>query len=293
MSTNSRLKFAVATLITTACVAGCGSGESDDSAGAADSKHPEIAALVPDDIREKGELSVAMSADYPPDHFTENGKLTGFDPEFSTAVGRVLGLKMKNVGTNFEAIIPGLQSGRYDVSISTTFVTDERAKVIDYVTYFDSGTSLVVKKGSTTGIEALDSICGFEAAIEKGTAAIEDVKGQNTKCVDAGKEPAKIQTYAKQSDANLALLSGQADFLAFNSDAAGYAAKKNPEFVVKEEIATFPTGMGLPEDQNELAKALAAAVNQLIDDGTYAKLLDKWGMSVGSIEKSEVLGLDD
>lgn len=290
MPRNSKLKFAIATLIAAALFAGCGSeGSGDDAAGTTESKYPEIASMVPDDIRDEGELTIAMSADYPPDHFTENGKLTGFDPEFSKAVGQVLGLDFKNVGTNFEAIIPGLQSGRYDVSISTTFVTDDRRKVIDFVTYFDSGTSLVVKKGSTTGIDTLDSVCGFEAAIEKGTAAVDDIKGQSKKCVDAGEEAVKMQTYVKQSAANLALLSGQADFLAFNTDAAGYAAKKNPQFVLKQEFATFPTGMGLTKGKTELANALSAAVNQLIEDGTYSNLLDKWGMTPGAIEKSEVL----
>lgn len=267
---------------------GCGGAEAERPT-APKAEHPKIAAMLPDEIRDRGSLKVAMSADYPPDHFMEKGRLTGFDPDISRALEKVLGVRFELVGTNFEGIIPGLQARRYDIAVSTVFITDERAKVVDFVRYFDSGSSIVVHADRPLGIKSLDDTCGHRAAVEKGTAAVDDMNAQSKRCVAAGKKRIDVQTYAKQTEANLALLSGQADLLAFNSSAAGYAAKRSPKFRVITEYAKFPTGIILPKGQQQLAKALRAAVQALIDDGSYLKILDKWGMEAGAVKKPEIV----
>lgn len=274
-------------------VGACGANNNDGNAAGSShglaSRYPKIAASVPGDIKKRGFLRVAMSADYPPDHFTQNGKLVGFDPDFSKALEGVLGIKLNLIGTSFEAIIPGLQSRRYDIAVATVFITPEREKVVDYVRYFDSGSSIVVRSGNKFGIKSIADLCGRRGAIEKGTAAVNDMAVQSKKCVAAGKPAVKVSVYEKQTEANLALLSDQADFLDFNSDATGYAAKQNSQFQVIAQYATFPTGIILPKGQRPLAESLRAAVQALIDDGTYNKILTKWGMQSGGVKKSEIV----
>ena len=114
-------------------------------AGAA--KNPKIAAEVPKSIASKGTLIVASDATYAPMEFVAtNGKtVIGVDADLAKAIGGVLGLKVKVVNASFDRIIPGLQSGKYDIGMSAFTDTKARQKVVDFVTYFSAGTSFYAK----------------------------------------------------------------------------------------------------------------------------------------------------
>src|SRR5215831_11947930 len=106
----------------------------------------KAAALVPAKDKSKT-LVVAADATYPPNEFIgSNGKtVVGWDPELAQALGQALGVKLKVVNATFATIIPGLQSGKYDIGMSSFTDTKAREKVVDFVTYFTAGTSFYVK----------------------------------------------------------------------------------------------------------------------------------------------------
>ena len=110
-------------------------------------KQPKIAKEVPSKIRSKGTLTVATDATYAPmEFFASNGKtIVGVDADLAKALGTVLGLNFKVVNGTFATIIPGLASGKYDVGMSSFTDTKARQKKVDFVTYFDAGTSFYVK----------------------------------------------------------------------------------------------------------------------------------------------------
>ena len=136
-----------------AALAGCGGGSKSTTSAPTTTAATTTAAggspasEVPAAIKSKGTLSVATDATYAPNEFVAaNGKtVTGWDPELAQALAGVLGLKFKVVNATFATIIPGLQSGKYGVGMSSFTDTKAREKVVDFVTYFSAGTSFYVK----------------------------------------------------------------------------------------------------------------------------------------------------
>src|SRR5262245_9737602 len=112
-------------------------------------------------------LIVATDATYAPNEFVAaNGKtIVGMDPDLAQAIGRVLKRNVRVVNATFDTIIPGLQSGKYGLGMSSFTDTKEREKVVDFVTYFSAGTSFYVKKGGPK-INGLADLCGHSVGVE-------------------------------------------------------------------------------------------------------------------------------
>ena len=171
-------------------------------AGAA--KNPKIAAEVPKSIAAKGSLTVAADATYAPMEFVAtNGKtVVGVDADLAKAIGDVLGLKLNVVNATFDTIIPGLQSGKYGLGMSSFTDTKARQKVVDFVTYFSAGTSFYTKVSGGTAVTGLASLCGLTVSVENGTTEQTDATAQSAKCTKAGgaKRPrAHTRSVAKRS----------------------------------------------------------------------------------------------
>ncbi|TMK24419.1 MAG: transporter substrate-binding domain-containing protein, partial [Actinobacteria bacterium] len=125
-------------------LAGCGSSSktttsstSATSSVPTPTTNPSIAAQVPAAIKSKGTLNVATEAQYAPNEFVapDGHTIIGMDPDLVTALAAVMGLKVKVINSTFEAIIPGLAAGRYELGASSFTDTKERQKTVDFVTY--------------------------------------------------------------------------------------------------------------------------------------------------------------
>ena len=91
---------------------------------------------------------------------TNGHTVVGVDADLAKAIGGVLGLKFKVENANFDSIIPGLQSGKYDLGMSAFTDTKAREKVVDFVTYFSAGTSFYVKASGGPTVKSLADLCG-------------------------------------------------------------------------------------------------------------------------------------
>lgn len=255
----------------------------------------EAADLLPADIAEAGVIHAAGGPGYAP-HFllADDGEtLTGNDIELLLAVGDVLGVDVEHEDVGFDAMIPSLQSERVDMANGAMSVTDERLAVVDYVTYFSGGTSLIVPTGNPLGID-LDSMCGRRIAVQQGTVyADEYMPVFDDECTEAGEEPIEISVFPTQPDATLALTSGRADASMSDYGPLSYVAERSEGSleVLQETYDPSTWGFTFPQG-SDLTPAIAAAVNVLIDDGTYGEILSKWGVTSGAIEKSEILTND-
>jgi polar amino acid transport system substrate-binding protein len=254
------------------------------------STNAAIAATVPANVKSKGTLTVAMDATYAPDEFiAPNGStIVGMDADLSTAITQVLGLKAKLVNATFDTIIPGIQSGKYDMGASSFTDTIARQKVVDFVDYFTAGEGYYVKSGSPLAFNGLASLCGHSVAVESGTTEESDAKAQAKKCT-SGK--VTVLSFGNQSQANLAVSSGRADVGFADSQVAGYiVATSNGVFQnsgTSFEVA--PYGLALPKG-NGMAAPVQAAVNYLIGNGVYGQILTKWGVQSGAVTSSVVNG---
>jgi polar amino acid transport system substrate-binding protein len=283
-----------------ATVAGCGGGDSDNptvsAAPSASGKFAAvdgaIAASVPAALRTKGTLTVATDASYAPNEFfdTDGKTIIGMDVDLATAIGEVLGLKVKVVNAKFDNIIPALASGRYDISFSSFTDTKEREATVDFVTYFSAGTQFFVNTDGPD-ITGLADLCGHSISVESGTTQAADAKKQSTECTNAGKEKVNIQVFPDQNAANLALKSKRAEISASDSPVAAYQVTKSDGAfkLVGEPYGTAPYGIAVPKNGG-LAQPVLDALKKLIASNVYKDILEKWHVEAGAITSPVING---
>jgi polar amino acid transport system substrate-binding protein len=294
-------KSVLASLLSVLCigvVVGCGSSSSSSSGGAsptpsASAADPAVAKLVPAAIKSKGTLTVASDASYAPNEFIgPDGKtVIGMDVDLIKALSGLMGLKVNVGNVTFDAIIPGLASGKYDLGLSSFTDTKVREKAVDFVDYFSAGETFYTKVSGGTPVNALADLCGHTVAVEKGTTEETDASTQGAKCKKAGKAGVTVLVFPDQNGANLALSSGRAQIGFADSPVAAYAVKKtNGQFkIVGQTFATAPYGLALPKNSG-LAKALVAALDKLMASGKYKAILTQWGVQAGAISKPAING---
>jgi polar amino acid transport system substrate-binding protein len=293
---SSRLTVAVAAGLVALTVAACGSssGSSSSGSGAASgsgSQNPStnqaVAKLVPQSVKSKGTLKIAADASYAPNEFIgADGKtVVGMDADLGKAIAGVMGLKADVVNATFDAIIPGLAAHKYDLGMSSFTDTKEREKTVDFVTYFSAGTSFYVKAQGGPSITGLSSLCSHTVAVEKGTTQEIDANKQGKKC------KVKVLSFADQNGANLALSSGRADVGMADSPVVAYQVKKSSgQFkLTGKTYGTAPYGIAIPKGSG-LDKPVLAAMKALRKDGTYMKILKKWGVQGGAISNFQING---
>jgi polar amino acid transport system substrate-binding protein len=278
----------------------CGSDDDDSSSTTSGSAASTQAATtpattidVPAAIKSKGTLVVAADASYAPNEFIgDDGKtVEGADVDLAKAIGKALGLKVDVKNAGFDSIIPGLAAKKYDLGMSSFTDTKEREQTVDFVTYFNAGTSFYTKANGGTDVTGLDDLCGKTVAVEKGTTQADDSTAQGKKCKTAGKGDVKVSTFPDQNGANLAIQSGRAQIGMADSPVAAYQVKKSGgQFkLVGTPYGEAPYGIAIPKN-NGLAQPVLDAVKQLIADGQYKQILTKWGIQDGAISDPVING---
>jgi polar amino acid transport system substrate-binding protein len=275
--------------------AGCGGGDNESGGSSttttARTAGSDLAAQVPAEIKSKGTLTVAADPTYAPNEFVaSDGKtIVGMTPDLAKAIFAKLGLKVNMTKATFDGIIPGLQSGKYDIGFSSFTDTREREKVVDFVTYFEAGTSFYVAKSGGPAIKGLADLCGHTVAVERGTTQADDATSQSAKCKTAGKKGVTVKVFPDQNAANLALASGRGDVGMADSPVAAYIVEKsNGKFKLSGKLyGPFPYGIAIPKDSG-MAKPTLAAVKAIMADGTYDEVLKKWGLEDGAITDPKI-----
>ncbi len=254
-----------------------------------------LASALPDSVRTAGVLRVGSDIAYAPvEFFDTDGKTAiGIDPDIAKALEAQLGIKLVFQNGTFDGLITSLRSKRIDLVMSALSDTAERQKLVDFVDYFTAGTSILVKKGNPEGIKSLDDFCGKTVALQRGTTQEDVAKAQVTKCQQAGK-PLKVLAFDRDTEALLQVKQGRAvadmnDFpvAAYNAKTAGGG---NDFEVVGEQIEAGPYGIGVRKEDIQLRDALHKAMQAIIDDGTYAKVLDTWNVTQGAVTTATING---
>ncbi|GAA1399205.1 ABC transporter substrate-binding protein [Catellatospora coxensis] len=273
---------------------GCGGGgepAGSPSAAPSVSVNPTLAAMVPDAIKADGKILVGVDATYAPNEFLapDGSTVVGFDVDLFKAVAQTLGLTAEFQPATFGDIIPGVGSGKYEVGVSSFTVNDERKKQAQMVTYFSAGTQWATKTGNPAGINP-DDPCGKRIAVQKDTVQFEDITKRSEACVAAGKPAVTIQPYAGQDQVASSVVSGKDDAMLADSPVAAYAVKQsNGQLELLGGIYdSAPYGYVVSNNQAEFAKALQGAVDELIKNGTYEKILSNWGVQAGAVPSAQI-----
>lgn len=279
-------------------LAGCGSSKSSTTPSTAatapsSATNALIAAQVPPAVKSKGTLTVAADASYAPNEFIapDGHTVIGMDADLMQALGALMGLKVKIVNATFAGIIPGLAAGKYDIGASSFTDTKEREKTVDFVDYFTAGISFYAKASAHPAVTAVADLCGKTVAVEKGTTEQEESEAQSKKCAKEGKKAVTVLSYGDQNGANLAVSSGRAELGMADSPVAAYAVKQSGgQFkLIGQTYGTAPYGLAIPKHTGLTAPVLAA-LKALIHDGTYTRILTKWGIQAGAIAEPKING---
>jgi polar amino acid transport system substrate-binding protein len=278
-------------------LAGCGSSSttttSTPEATTASSANAAVAALVPAAIKAKGTLTIGTEAQYAPNEFlAPDGKtVIGMDADLTTALAGVMGLKVNFVNSSFEAIIPGLASGRYDLGVSSFTDKKEREKVVNFVDYFTAGISFYAKTSVNPSVKSLADLCGKTVAAEKGTVELEEATKQSGTCTKEGKKAVTVLSFPGQNPVSLALVSGRAELAMADSPVVAYQVKQlsGQLKLIGQSYNFAPYGIAIPKKTGMTAPVLAA-LKVLIANGEYTKILTKWGVQSGAITTPKVNG---
>ncbi|GAA2031068.1 ABC transporter substrate-binding protein [Agromyces tropicus] len=313
----TRTAVVAASLSGALLLAGCSgtAAGSDDSAAAAEAVEvagieitvDEAAAeLLPADIAEAGAVKVATDAPYAPfEMFEEEGsdELTGVDVDLGHAIGGKLGIDFDFQQQAFDGIIPALQAGNFDVTITAMTSSVERMEVLTFVDYSASGTGILTTAGNPEGIEGFHDLCGKAVAVQAATSQVDLVNDVwQGECEAEGLQPIALSEFPSDADAQLAITSGKAVASLLTKPSAGYVAKTTNDggtFEVVEDPeapngydATL-NGIGVLKADDALAEAIRAALQSLMDDGTYEAILDQYGVTGIGIDEATINGAAD
>ena len=262
----------------------CSSSSSSDNASTPSiMKDDAAAALLPADIKSKGQISFGVDATYSPNEFKDaNGNVTGWEIDLANAISGKLGITPKYVIASFDNIIPSVVGGKYDAGLSSFSDTPERQKTVDFVNYYSAGI-----QWATTAGKSVDpnNACGLKVAAQNGTTEVDDLKVKSKACTDAGKPAITTLGFDSQDLATQATTSGRADAMSADSPVTQYAVKQSSGklALIGEPYDVVLYGLPVKKGNTALANALKAALESLQADGTYTKILDKWGVTAGAV----------
>lgn len=290
-----RVKSAVALAAFAFLIAACGgSEEPEDAAATPDAStdqeadadtdadadaSDDLAAMLPEEIRERGYLTAVTDASQPPYEFIDDsGEIVGMDPEIGQAIAEVLGLELEIETTDFGGVIPAVTSKRYDMSLIAMFDTPERQEQVDFVDYYIDGDQVIVPAGNPNDIASIDDFCGLTISTLQGSVMFDLLEDHQPEC---GDDPMEITVAATTAEQLLWLSTGRADATIANGTVTQYTIDNREaegiEVVPGELYVRNYYGYGFRKDDTDLRDAVEAALNVLIEDGTYEEIVTKWG----------------
>ncbi|MEV4630351.1 ABC transporter substrate-binding protein [Micromonospora sp. NPDC049523] len=305
--------LALTTLLT---LAACGSPDDEPAALAADpsgsaaavintspdqkriraQKVDAVAAKVPPTIGAGGKLRVGISAEgSPPLAFRadDDRTLIGVEADIAQLVADVLGLELDLQPTSWENLFLVVRSGQNDVGFSNITVTEERKDIYDFATYRVDSLGWEVKAdGKISKIEKPADIAGLNVSVGSGTNQEQVLLRWDAQNKAAGLAPVNITYYQNPADYQLALLSGRIDAYFGPNPALAYHVAVSGKTKI---VGIVPGGGEVPaqiaamtKKGNGFVEALNDALNAVIKDGSYARVLSRWGLASEAIPAAQI-----
>jgi len=219
------------------------------------------------------DLRVGTNANFPPFEFVnEEMKITGFEIDLLAEIAKKVGFTYEVVDMGFDGLIPALKSGKIDLIASGMSATEERKKAVDFSKAFFNTENVYLKRADDASINSKDDLKGKIVGAQIGTVqelAAKALEGVETSIV----EDPLMEV--------VALENGKIDAVLLDNFVAYEFLKSHPKLV---EFFNEPDGsegfsFALDKDKNpELLAKINAAIDELIADGTYDKLLEKYDM---------------
>ena len=219
-----------------------------------------------DDVKSAGKLVVATSPDFPPFESIEGGQVVGIEVDIMNLVAAELGVELEIIQMDFDAVLLGVQSAKYDCGMSGITASEERKQnMLFTVPYYNAAQVIVVKEGSDiTGKAGLE---GKKVSVQTGTTADQG-------CVDAGLD---VSAFAANADAKAALTTGKVDAWVVDNLTAMQMVEEGDGLVILEEKMTDePYAFAFAFGSEDLVAEIDKTLKTLIDNGKIAEIFAKY-----------------
>ena len=209
---------------------------------------------------------VGTNAEYPPFEYVENGEIAGFDAEIIKEAAKRMGIEYKWLNTNFDGLIPALQTKKVDIVIAGMSVTPEREKAVNFsIPYLTSNVAIVTN--SKNPIKDMNDLSGKSYGVELGTT-----KEASARKIDG----AEVVPFSSTTGALVALKSGKIDGMVLDESVSSKYIEKNPELVLVGVMEGEPKAAAFNKDDKELMENFSKVLEEMITDGTVAELREKY-----------------
>ena len=211
---------------------------------------------------------VGTNAEYPPFEYVENGEIAGFDAEIIKEAAKRMEIEYKWLNTNFDGLIPALQTKKVDIVIAGMSVTPEREKAVNFsIPYLTSNVAIVTN--SKNPIKDMNDLSGKSYGVELGTT-----KEASARKIDG----AEVVPFSSTTGALVALKSGKIDGMVLDESVSSKYIEKNPELVLVGIMEGEPKAAAFNKDDKELMENFSKVLEEMITDGTVAELREKYKM---------------
>ena len=218
-------------------------------------------------VQKAGKLTVATSPDFPPFESLEGDAVVGIEPDIMNLIGEKLGVEIEFVQMDFDSVLIGIQSAKYDCAMSGITVTPAREKNMLFTApYYNAAQVIVVAEGSSIASKA--DLAGKVASVQTGTTA-------ESGCQDEGIE---VQAFAANADAKAALTTGKVDAWVVDNLTAMQMVEEGDGLVILDEKMTEePYAFAFAMGSEDLVAAIDEALAELIADGTVESIFANYG----------------
>jgi polar amino acid transport system substrate-binding protein len=216
--------------------------------------------------------------------------IIGVEPDLGVQIGHILGVRLQFGNVDFALLRQRVASGQLDLAISAMTDTPEREKSADFVNYFMTGTSIVVQRGNPAAVTELNDLCGKVVAVESGTTQVDLLARTQANCV---RKPIIVHTYPNNSDALLQLRTGRAAAVLNDYPPAVLLVndvRTKSQYQLASTLQYEPAqyGIAVAKSQPGLRDAIQGALQQLLKNGEYSKILAHWHVQDGAVQQITV-----
>jgi polar amino acid transport system substrate-binding protein len=237
-----------------------------------------------------GTLTAAIVPNYPPFEYKDpaTDELTGFDVDLGVALAAKMGVKLKWEETNFDQMMSALTTHRVDAILSGMTDLPTRREAVNFLDYIKSGPQFYTLKVHAGDFPSIETVCGKHVGASRRTSWPDDIKTWSDEhCVKAGKPAVQVVGTDGSADARLQLRQGRIDAAVQGGETLPYqnTLEKDAYAPIGQPFLSQYTAIGMSKNSPALNDALSQAFGKLIADGTYAKILKKWGLQEHAVSK--------
>ncbi|MCE5244572.1 MAG: ABC transporter substrate-binding protein [Syntrophobacteraceae bacterium] len=249
---------------------------------------PVCAQDLPERIKKDGKIIIATMSNYPPICYKDpaTNQLTGFDIDLGEAIAKELGVKAQWEETAFAQVFSSIATGRVDMALVGISDYSTRRDNADFIDYMKNGAQFYTIQSHAAELKTPVDLCGKTVGASRNTSWPKQIgEWSEANCVAKGKPAIKVVGTEGSVDARTQLKSGRLDAAVQGNETLPHFQKLEPNTYVAIGEAFTEDLVGLPVSNKEpqLRDAVKAAIERLQKNGTYDRLLEKYGLQANKL----------